>query len=120
MSYFDIAASNPERARKFYEKLFGWKFELLPGPFKRYRIETSAEDGKREIGGLARRTSPSEFITTFVGVDSVDKYLEVVEKLGGSVVEPKTKVSNSGFFAVFTDTEQNVMGLWETGDEAGH
>ena len=34
--HFDVSADNPMRAKGFYEKLFDWKFELLPGPMNYY------------------------------------------------------------------------------------
>jgi predicted enzyme related to lactoylglutathione lyase len=36
-----------------------------------------------------------------------------VEKLGGSVVEPKMPVGGMGFAAYFADPDGNVVGLWE-------
>lgn len=50
--HFDIAADEPERAKGFYEKLFDWKIELLPGPVPYYLIETTDLDGKEGVGAV--------------------------------------------------------------------
>lgn len=43
--HFDITAEEPERAKKFYEELFEWKINLLPGPENYYLIETKDLSG---------------------------------------------------------------------------
>lgn len=61
--HFDIAADEPERAKRFYEKLFDWKIELLPGPVPYYLIETTDLDGKEGVGGgIAKRGTPEQKI----------------------------------------------------------
>jgi hypothetical protein len=43
--HFDVAADNPERAKKFYEGLFDWKNENPPGMTDYYLIETKDLNG---------------------------------------------------------------------------
>ncbi|MDY9927000.1 hypothetical protein [Methanosarcina sp.] len=38
--YFDIPADNSERTKKFYARLFGWKFEKPLETVDYYMIET--------------------------------------------------------------------------------
>ena len=112
--HFDISADDIKRAKKFYEELFNWKIELLPGPVEYYLIETTTLNGERGVGGgMAKRNKPDDKITNFVGVNSVDEYTARVEKLGGKVIESKWPVSGWGYLAVCLDTENNVFGLWE-------
>ena len=112
--HFDIAADDPERAKQFYEALFEWKIEKLPGPVPYYLIATTDLTGEAGVGGgMAKRTSPDQNITNFIGVHSVDEYITKVEKLGGKVIEGKWTVPGWGYLAVCLDTEQNLFGLWE-------
>ena len=46
-------------------------------------------------------------------VSSVDEYIKKVEGMGGKVVMPKTEISGMGYYAYVTDSENNVIGLWE-------
>jgi predicted enzyme related to lactoylglutathione lyase len=116
--HFDIPAEDLERARKFYEQLFGWKIEQPPGlPY--YLIETTDLEGKPGVGGgIGPRQKPDEQITQFFGVESIDTSIEKVEALGGSVVAPRMTVPGWGYLAVCRDTEQNIFGLWEEDNEA--
>ena len=112
--HFDIGADDPERARKFYEGLFGWKMEKPPEMTDYYLIETRDLDGKPGVGGgLGKRGEPGQRITSYVGVSSVDEHAAKVESLGGKVVMPRTAVPGWGYLAICFDTEDNMFGLWQ-------
>ncbi|UCD22058.1 MAG: VOC family protein [Chloroflexota bacterium] len=112
--HFDIGADDPERARKFYEALFGWKMEKPPGMTDYYLIETRDLDGKPGVGGgLGKRGDPGQRITSYVGVSSIDEYVAKVESLGGKVVMPRMAVPGWGYLAICFDTEDNMFGLWQ-------
>jgi len=44
--WFEIPADNPERARNFYGKLFGWKIKKFPGKADYWHIDTGGSGGK--------------------------------------------------------------------------
>ena len=76
--HFEIPADDVERAKGFYTKLFGWKFESYPtGPGEDEYFMVMAKDGEDGInGGLMKRkmpgqpfcvfTYPSDQLNTFV------------------------------------------------------
>ncbi len=112
--HFDIPVDDIERARKFYEELFDWKIEKVPGEMPYFLIETTDLDGQRSIGGgMARREKTEQQITNFIGVPSIDDYINRVQALGGKVVEPRTPIVGWGYLAVCLDSENNTFGLWE-------
>ncbi|HEY1247701.1 MAG TPA: VOC family protein [Nitrososphaera sp.] len=112
--HFEIPSENIERAKKFYDALFGWKMEKMPGPMEYWMFATANNKGERTIGGgVMERKMTNEPITIYIGVDSVNEYAKNVEKLGGKVIKPKTEVTGYGWFAVCMDTENNIFALWE-------
>ena len=118
--HLDIASDNPQRARAFYESLFGWKFESPPGMDDYYLFDTTDEDGNVSVGGgLGLRGDPTQKITAYIGVDDIDAYGKNVEKLGGKVVSPKMPVPGWGYLSVCTDTEGNPFGLWQDDKSVG-
>jgi len=118
--HFDIAADDPLRARRFYETVFGWKMETPPGMNDFYLIETQGLDGSKGVGGgLGKRGEPSQRITSYIGVDSIDEYSKKVLETGGSITLPKTLVPGWGYLANCLDTEGNAFGLWQEDKEAG-
>ena len=59
-------------------------------------------------------STPAPVIT--IEVPAIDETLKQIEAGGGDVVQARTEIPGMGAFAYFTDTEGNVMGLWETAD----
>jgi len=115
--WFEIPADQPERARKFYSKLFGWKINPLPGMPDYQHIDAGGADAFPD-GGLMKRKHPGQSITNYVNVSSVAKSAALVEKLGGKVCVSKMAVPQMGYFAVCQDTEGNPFALWERNEKA--
>jgi uncharacterized protein len=113
--HFEIPSDNIERANKFYNDLFGWKMEKMPGPMEYWMFATSANSkGEQTIsGGVIERKMSNEPITIYIGVKSVNDYAKKVEELGGKIIKPRTEVTGYGWFAVCMDTENNIFALWE-------
>jgi len=113
--HFDIATEDMQRARRFYEQLFGWKITAIPGsPVEYYYIETQAITGEKGIGGgMTKRESPDRKITGFIQVESIDASMEKVKALGGEITEAKAPIPGVGFVCVCKDTEGNLFGLIE-------
>ena len=112
--HFDIGSDDPERAKRFYEALFGWKMESPPGMNDYYLIETRDLEGQPGVGGgLGKRGEPGQRITSYIGVSSIDEYVAKVKQLGGKVVMPRMAVPGWGYLAICFDTEDNMLGLWQ-------
>lgn len=111
--YFEIFCEQEERARKFYAELFGWKVESIPGT--KYCNITTQEGA---AGGLTHRFNPQQRIINYFGVPSVSEACLRVEGLGGRVLVPRMAVPKAGYYALCTDTEGNIFGLWEEGPKA--
>ncbi|MDY6965131.1 MAG: VOC family protein [Halobacteriota archaeon] len=119
ISHFNIPADDIERAKRFYTEVFDWKITRDPGPMEYYMIETSTPDGEIGLGGgMAKKDDPSQAITPFIDVPSIDDCIKKIEELGGKLVSPKMAVPNTGYVAVCLDTENNAIGLWETDEDA--
>ncbi len=112
--HFDLPADDTERAKKFYEKLFDWKFNQVSMPEPFYLIETRDLNGNLSVGGgMGKRKLPEQHIMNYIGVPSIEEYLTKVKKLGGNIISPKTAVPGWGYLAICVDTENNNFGLWQ-------
>jgi hypothetical protein len=117
--HFEIPADDLPRAKEFYSKLFGWAIEKAPGDMEYWMVATTDEKGETAVGGgMMQRQHPEHGVTNYIGVPSVDEYVAKIEQLGGKVVVPKMPVPGHGYFAVFLDTENNAMAIWENDSEA--
>ena len=118
--YFEIPADNVGRAQDFYKNIFGWKIVQVPG--MDYYFVTTVEADQNMVpkepgainGGMLKRSTPSEQPVIVIQVPSIDEYLKKIPSSGGKVILPKMVVGVFGFYARVTDTEGNVIGLWET------
>jgi len=115
--WFEIPADDPERAKKFYSSLFGWKIKKFPGMSDYWHIDTGGADASPD-GGLMARKQPEQPITNYVLVPSVDNAAAKVQKLGGKICMSKTAVPQMGYFAICQDTENNTFALWERSENA--
>lgn len=119
--HFEIPYDDGDRARTFYGDTFGW--QLMPMPDLGYTMvmtgPTDPEKGATEPGfingGMFERTAdfPGKAPNIVIDVTSIDEALSKVEEAGGKVVRARTTVGEMGFTAYFTDTEGNLVGLWE-------
>lgn len=107
--HFEIPADNIERAKKFYQNIFGWELEETPAIDKNF---FSAE--KEVNGSVFKRNMEGEFPILIIGVKELDKCLERIKSMGLTVVTPKQKIGNRGYYARFLDTEGNLLGLWQS------
>lgn len=120
VTHFHIPVDDMTRAKKFYTDIFGWKIEET-GMGRDYQLaSTTPVDENRmptEPGGingaLYQRESPGECPAIVINVPSIDGYLKKIEKAGGKIIWPKSPVGDFGFYAQVSDTEGNVIGLWQ-------
>jgi uncharacterized protein len=119
--HFEIPADDVERAKKFYEHVFGWKIEPYPmPPGQEYWGVTAKDSSDQGInGGLMKRQMPGQPFTNYVTVDSIDVMIPIVHAQGGKLVLPKQEIGGGmGWIAAFMDPESNLIGLHQAGPNA--
>lgn len=113
IAHFEIFAGDVERARSFYERVFGWRFEI-GGPPDFYLIFTGApvEHGisrgliaKRQ--GVAADGALNAFRCT-ISVTSVKETVEAIKSAGGTLRSAIIDIPNVGKVVEFADTEGNI------------
>lgn len=121
--HFEIPADDLARARKFYGELFDWNIHewTMSDGAVYVGVRTVEVDEKTFMpkepgainGALVQRDRISQTPQVTVNVASIDECLEKVKAAGGNVLKGKTNVDNMGFYAYVSDTEGNLLGLWE-------
>ncbi|WP_256623108.1 hypothetical protein [Methanolobus chelungpuianus] len=61
---------------------------------------------------MGLRGAPDQRILNYIGVPSIDEYIEKVKRAGGKVLA-RMPVPGMGYLANCVDTENNLFGLWE-------
>jgi uncharacterized protein len=117
--HFELPVDDRSRAKAFYAEAFEWDLADVPG--MAYTRVTTTPTGDRGSptepgainGGMAGRGGPITAPVLTIGVDDIDTALATVERLGGKTVQGRNPVGDLGFTAYFSDTEGNVVGLWQ-------
>jgi predicted enzyme related to lactoylglutathione lyase len=115
--HFEIPATILERARYFYSRVFGWECTKLDDAD--YYVVRAREKGIGIDGGIILRKTKEQQPVNYVKVERIDDAITKIEQYGGMLIVNKTAVPKTGWFAVFRDTENNVMGVWQDDVNAG-
>jgi predicted enzyme related to lactoylglutathione lyase len=113
LSFFAIHADDVPRARKFYEQVFGWKFQPW-GPPGFLKIRTGTDDDPGVRGALQKRHElvPGQEMIGFectIAVDDIEATFAAVEAQGVKIIMPICEIPNVLRLFKFLDTEGNVV-----------
>lgn len=109
LAHFAIEATDVERARSFYQSVFGWTFEPW-GPPEFYLIH-----GAGIHGALQKNTTLSAnycpeglhgFMCSFA-VDDLAMSTKLIKQAGGTIIGAPHTIPSVGTLVSFTDTEGN-------------
>jgi predicted enzyme related to lactoylglutathione lyase len=117
ISWFEIPATDLDRAQKFYETIFD--IEMIPMDMPQLQMRLFPVEDPMNVGGAicshsnfykpSAKNGPLIYLN---GNPDVQLVLDKVKVAGGKVIIPKTQISPEyGYMAVFLDTEGNRIAL---------
>jgi predicted enzyme related to lactoylglutathione lyase len=117
--HFEVPFDDADRARSFYRDVFDW--QIQPVPEMGYNMVSTGPVSEQGMpsepgyigGGMLQRQAPVNAPVITLQVDDIDAIMVAIEKHGGSPAGEKMPVGDMGFAAYFTDSEGNLMGLWQ-------
>ena len=83
--HFEIHAADPDRAERFYRRVFGWEINRWEGAPVDYRLITTGGDDEA-----------------------------AVKEAGGHQVVDRQELEGVGSYAYFQDTEGNIFGAMQS------
>ena len=112
--HFAINADDVPRAKQFYERVFGWRFDPW-GPPNFYQIKNA---GSGLLGALQERRDlvPGVRMAGYeasLGVEDLKATIAAVEAGGGKIVMPPYRIEGVGELIYFEDTEGNLVGAMQ-------
>ena len=117
LNWFEIPAQNLTRSQKFYETILDAKMERMEMPELQTSMAFFPSDWTNDgVGGsiaMGQGQVPSQTgaIIYLNAGENLASALGKVEAAGGKILQAKTSIGESGFIALFTDTEGNRVGL---------
>jgi len=114
LASFAIHADDVQRCRRFYEAVFGWRFEPW-GPPDFYLVHTGDEQKPGIQGLLHQRQAPRgaggpNCFECTIAVDDLDAVSKAVATHGGRILMEKAPIPTVGILTKFEDTEGNIVG----------
>lgn len=112
--YFEIPVTDMQRAKRFYEAVFSFAFEMDIIDNNEMAFFPFSENLNNISGALAKGETYKPTINgtlIYFNTSDIDETLEAVRQNGGSVLFPKTSNDGSYFVAEFQDVEGNRIGL---------
>jgi predicted enzyme related to lactoylglutathione lyase len=116
LSWFEIPVLDFERAKSFYQAIF--QYEMPEMDMENIKMGILLHDRESGVGGAicfgeGYEPSGSRGLRAYLnGGEDLNNILERIPAAGGAIVLPKTEIApEMGYFAFFTDTEGNVVGL---------
>jgi uncharacterized protein len=121
--WFDLASADAAASRRFYGKVFDWKFQQIKGSVEKYAV---IRDEGRAVGGVFQSKPPAGAIRgsrwlSFASVGSnMDRVVAAMTAGGGQVLLPPTPVPGRGTHALLRDSQGAIIGLLQSssGDRA--
>lgn len=115
VAFFEIPASDFNRAVKFYETVLDMNLDAMDWGHEKMAFFPQ-ESGKcpGAISYAADFNPSKDGTLVSLTVESMEDALAKIIQNGGAVVIPKTKIEaeGMGYFATFIDSEGNRMGLY--------
>jgi len=113
IAHFDIQADDVERARQFYERVFGWRFEAW-GPPDFYLIHTGTEADPGIHGSVSKR---NQAITgrgrigyeCTISVEDLGAIKAAIVANDGRIVLDEYEIVGVGRMIRFEDSEGNSV-----------
>jgi predicted enzyme related to lactoylglutathione lyase len=115
LNWFEIPVKDFDRAKKFYERIFGIKMDVYEMMGSKMGFFPWKPGSGKANGGICKskdhKPSKSGVVVYLNANPDLSKTLKKVNAAGGQVVLKKTSIGENGFMAFFIDTEGNKIGL---------
>jgi uncharacterized protein len=120
VTHFEIYTADPKAVQRFYEQVFGWKFNKFEGgPIEYWLINTGDDKDPGINGGITRpREGQSPGTLNTVAVESLGETIKKIEQRGGKICVPKMAIPKIGWLAYAADPAGNVFGILQPDETA--
>lgn len=109
--HVEISSRDRAESAKFYESVFGWNTQDMPE--MNYTMFDSSEFNLSGGGfNPVSDENPAGTVTIYIQTDDIEASLVKIIAGGGTAVTPKTEIPQMGWFALFKDPSDNLVGLY--------
>ena len=110
-----------ERAKKFYQSVFGWQMQEQAPEMGGYVVALTTElgeNGRPKLpgainGGMYKRTDDpaSQYLSFVIAVDDIDEAAKKIQAAGGTIMRGPEEIPGVGMWISFHDSEGNRVSV---------
>ncbi|MCE1189266.1 MAG: VOC family protein [Ignavibacteria bacterium] len=110
IGHVEIPVKDLDKSQEFYRAVFGWDLKPFGNGYYLFNSREGMTIGLRKSNEVKAGNT-----TIFhIHVDDIDKHVDLVKAAGGSIFREKTVIPVYGWYALFTDIDGNIMGLFQS------
>ncbi|WP_427169887.1 VOC family protein [Arthrobacter sp. 92] len=118
--WIDLMTADPEKAKDFYTRLFGWTYET--GDAEKYGGYIMAFKNGAPVAGIMKNDGQSGYPdvwTTYLRVEDIKAAADAATRHGGSIFMGPMEVPEQGQMAMLGDVGGAAIGAWQFGGHTG-
>jgi predicted enzyme related to lactoylglutathione lyase len=111
----ELVTQDIDKAKDFYQKLFGWKVRDLPDmPYSLFNESLSP------TGGMMKSPQPGaeSFWIPYIVTDDISGLTEKARTLGATIHREVMVAGQYGWLSIINDPTGATFGLWQTKQES--
>lgn len=107
--HIELASTDPERTKKFFEDVFDWEFQGIP-EMSYHTYKAPSGPG----GGLMRpMENQSPGILNYLLSGDIDTDVKRIEEAGGRILQPKMEIQGVGWWTLFQEPTGITLALFQ-------
>ena len=107
--HIEIASTDPERTKRFFEDVFEWDFESHPEMDYHTYAAPSGPGG----GLMKPMESQSPGLLNYLLSHDIDHDVKKIEEAGGRLLQPKMEIPGVGWWALFQEPTGITLALFQ-------
>lgn len=109
--HVDVTSEDSDATRRFYESVFDWSFEPVPG--MDYSLWAAPNPPSGGLMATDEEAGIPPSTTLYVQVDDLDAAADAITDAGGTLLMEEMSVEGMGVFTLFQDPGGVVAAAWE-------
>ncbi|MBO1268805.1 VOC family protein [Arthrobacter cavernae] len=120
--WIDLMTSDTEKAKSFYNALFGWTYET--GDEEKYGGYITASKNGQMVAGIMQKQEDMaqmpDVWSTYLRTDDIKATTAAATANGGQVYMEPMEIPEQGSMAMYADPSGAAIGAWQFGEMKGY
>jgi predicted enzyme related to lactoylglutathione lyase len=107
--HIEIPTKDAKASAEFYQKLFGWHMETVEE--MNYTMFDPHEGPGGGFSNVDENVKPGD-VHIYINSEDIEADLKKVTELGGTILQEKMEIPETGWFGMFKDPTGNTIALY--------